>query len=52
MAYMRGTGGGPPPDAAGLRLSAVYCRVIDVMGTVTAIGNPVADPLQVMASLH
>lgn len=51
VAYMGGTGGGPHPDAVGLGLSAVHCRVIELIGTVTALGNPVPDPLQVTVSL-
>ena len=47
VAYMGATGGGPPPEAAGLRLNSIYERVLGLIGTVTAVGNQVPDPLNV-----
>lgn len=41
-------GGGPPPEVAGLGLNPIYVRVLDLAGTVAAVGNRVPNPLQVL----
>jgi len=48
MVYQGGTGGGESVDVAGLGLSDLYVKVLQVVGTVNAVGlGNVANPTEV-----
>ncbi|KAK3911429.1 Bifunctional protein GlmU [Frankliniella fusca] len=47
MNYLHGTGGGPEVDLAGLGLSPLYQRVINLTGFRAALGTGCPNPLQI-----
>ncbi|KAK3909720.1 ATP-NADH kinase YEF1 [Frankliniella fusca] len=49
MNYLHGTGGGPEVDLAGLGLSPLYQRVINLTGFRAALGTGCPNPLQAVA---
>ncbi|KAK3928719.1 SH3 domain-containing protein [Frankliniella fusca] len=51
MNYLHGTGGGPEVDLAGLGLSPLYQRVINLTGFRAALGTGCPNPLQIQLNL-